>query len=196
MRKKLIAILGGRSENCGPEAMTFAESVGRELARRGYGLVTGGEGGIAAAACKGAVEEGGQTIGLLKWNKPDDCDPNITFAIPTSMDLARSNPLNWAGDGVIAFDGRFGTLGEIALALDTERPLVVTGTPVLLAAEAFAVRTCRVIPGNDIANVTLVVDTLEELMAAQVTPPTRPDALDGPGAVDGRAQDGKAQASL
>jgi uncharacterized protein (TIGR00725 family) len=177
MRKKLVAILGGRPENCAPAAVGFAEAVGRELAERGYGLVTGGDGGIANAACKGAVEAGGHTIALLKFNKPDDCGPYTTYAIPTSMDLARSNPLNWAGDGIIAFDGRFGTLGEIALALDTERPLVVTGHPLLLTPEAFAVPTCRVVPGNDLANVRLVVDTLEELMASPVVPPTRPDAL-------------------
>ncbi|MEV4412410.1 hypothetical protein [Catellatospora sp. NPDC049609] len=179
MRRKLVAILGGRLENTGPEAMAFAEAIGRELAQRGYGLVTGGDGGIANAACKGAVEAGGQTIALLKFNKPTDCGPYTTWAIPTSMDLARSNPLNWAGDGIIAFDGRFGTMGEIALALDTERPLVVTGDPTLLTDAAFDVPTCRVIRGNALANVMLVVDTLEKLMDDAVVPPTRPDATPG-----------------
>jgi uncharacterized protein (TIGR00725 family) len=174
MRRKLIAIIGGRAENCNPDAIRLAYAVGRELASRGYGLVTGGDDGAAAAASQGAIEAGGDTIALLKWNRADDCGPYTTFAIPTSMDLARSNLLNWAGDGAVAFDGGYGTLGEIALALDTERPLVVTGRAALFDRSAFDVSTCRFLPGNDLVNVGLIVQTLESLMAVAVRPPSRP----------------------
>ena len=176
MRRRTVSVIGGRAQNTDVTSLILAKAVGAEIGRRGYGLISGGDDGIAAAANAGCIEAGGQTLALLKWNRLTDCGPNVTWAIPTSMDLARSNILNWSGDGVIAFAGAFGTLGEIALALDTERPLVILGEPAYLRLPATAlVPRCAVLPSPTPDDVTAILDTLEALIDTGVLPPVRPD---------------------
>ncbi|GGY58229.1 GNAT family N-acetyltransferase [Streptomyces xanthochromogenes] len=175
-RRRAIAVLGGRPGNAGSDVLRLAEKVGEELARRGYGLISGGEGGVAAAANKGCRAVGGDTLALLKWNRLADAEDGTTWALPTSMDLARSNILNWCGDGMIAFEGRYGTLTEIGLALDTGRPLLVLGHHPFLTAEAFAAPTCRVVPDPSPEQAAELVDLLEELITAGEGASVRPGA--------------------
>lgn len=165
-RRRAIAVLGGRPGNAGADVLRLAEMIGKELAQRGYGLISGGEGGVAAAANKGCQAVGGDTLALLKWNRLADAEDGTTWALPTSMDLARSNILNWCGDGMIAFEGRYGTLTEIGLALDTGRPLLVLGNHPFLTAEAFEAPTCRVVPNPRVEDAAELVDLLETLIAA------------------------------
>lgn len=176
MRNRAIAVLGGRAGNAGSGALELADAIGTEIGRRGYGMVTGGDGGIAESAQRACVAAGGQTLGLLKWNRLDDATDCTTWALPTSMDLARSNILNWAGDGVIAFEGRYGTLGEIALALDTGRPLVVLGEQPFLDARALDAPTCRHFPDPKPKDAASILDSLEELIAVCAPAPVRPGA--------------------
>ena len=176
VRRRAVSILGGRAGNAGGGTLELAEAVGAELGRRGYAVVTGGDGGVARAASRGCVSAGGESIALLKWNRLDDCGPNVTLALPTSMDLARSNILNWAGDGVIAFEGRFGTLSEIALALDTARPLLILGRPRFLDPQALDAPSCQVMAEPSVAQAASIVDALESLIAKLQPPPVRPTA--------------------
>lgn len=175
-RRRAIAVLGGRPGNAGADVLRLAEMIGEELAKRGYGVVSGGEGGVAAAANKGCKAVGGDTLALLKWNRLSDAEDGTTWALPTSMDLARSNILNWCGDGMIAFEGRYGTLTEIGLALDTGRPLLVLGNHPFLTAEAFAAPTCRVVPDPRPEDAADLVDLLETLIAAGEQASVRPGA--------------------
>jgi uncharacterized protein (TIGR00725 family) len=183
--RRLVGILGGRSFNIrGEEPLRFAEAVGAALARRGYGIVTGGDDGIGAAACKGCSENGGITIAVLKEAHTGNCSPWITIAIPTSFDLARSVILNWSAQAFVAFEGAYGTMFEIALALDTRRPLVITGEQRLLRLEAVDEPTCRVIRGNDVANAERVVDAIEAFETGETLATGSPGP--GPGVLDGR----------
>lgn len=180
-----MAILGGRAGNSGSAALALAEAIGSELGRRGYGVVSGGDGGVATAANRGCAAAGGATLALLKWNRLDDSGPEVTWSIPTSMDLARSNILNWAGDGIIAFEGRYGTLSEIALALDTARPLVVLGEQPFINPAALEAPTCRVITHPRPEDAAEIVDLLESLIEAAWLPPVRPTAALFPDDLDG-----------
>lgn len=175
-RRRAIAVLGGRPGNAGNDALRLAELIGEELARRGYGVISGGEGGVAAAVNKGCQAVGGDTLALLKWNRLSDAEDGTTWALPTSMDLARSNILNWCGDGMIAFEGRYGTLTEIGLALDTGRPLLVLGNHPFLTAEALDAPTCRVVPDPRPEDAAGLVDLLEALIADGEQASVRPGA--------------------
>ncbi|WP_171168868.1 GNAT family N-acetyltransferase [Streptomyces sp. I05A-00742] len=175
-RRRAIAVLGGRPGNAGADVLRLAEMIGKELAKRGYGVVSGGEGGVAAAANAGCRAVGGDTLALLKWNRLSDAEDGTTWALPTSMDLARSNILNWCGDGMIAFEGRYGTLTEIGLALDTGRPLLVLGHHPFLTAEAFEAPTCRVVPDPRPEDAAELVDLLETLIANGEQASVRPGA--------------------
>ncbi len=118
----LISVIGGSS--CSAANAQLAEDVGRELALRGATVVCGGLTGVMAAVCRGAHQAGGHTIALLPGDDPRAANPDVEFAIPTGLGHARNVIVARAGRAVIAIDGSYGTLSELALAL-------VYGTPVV-----------------------------------------------------------------
>ena len=120
----MISVIGG--EAAGPEALDIAEKVGREIARRGATLVCGGRGGVMEAACRGARQAGGHTIGIMPGRGHDDSPPNqyVEFPVFTGLGFARNIMVVLSGDAVIAIDGSYGTLSEISYALIHGVPVV------------------------------------------------------------------------
>ncbi|HEV7845102.1 MAG TPA: TIGR00725 family protein, partial [Thermoleophilaceae bacterium] len=104
------------------------ETVGRELAERGAMLVCGGLGGVMEAACRGAKEAGGTTVGVLPGNDRLDANAFVDIAIPTGLGQGRNVILVRAGDALLAVGGGHGTLSEIALALRLGKRVVGLGT--------------------------------------------------------------------
>ncbi|WP_457614030.1 TIGR00725 family protein [Methanopyrus sp.] len=117
-----IAVIGsGRAPE---DVLNLAEELGREIARRGHVLVCGGRGGIMEAACRGAREECGVTVGILPGEERDEANPYVDVAIPTGLGEARNALVVRAGDVVIAVAGGWGTLSEISLAKKMGKPVV------------------------------------------------------------------------
>lgn len=58
-----VSVIGGSS--VGTELYEQAREVGGLLAERDHEIVCGGLGGVMEAACRGASEAGGHTIGIL-----------------------------------------------------------------------------------------------------------------------------------
>lgn len=117
-----ISVIGGASPT--DEAKNLAYEVGKELARREVALVCGGLAGVMEASCRGAKEEGGTTIGILPGNEPGEANPYVDFKICTGMGFSRNPIVVRSGLSVIAIDGSFGTLSEIAYALSEHIPVV------------------------------------------------------------------------
>jgi uncharacterized protein (TIGR00725 family) len=119
---------------CGPDPApdqqveAQAEAVGRLIARAGAVLVCGGLEGVMEAACRGAVAEGGMTVGILPDLDRRRANRYLTYSIPTGMGEMRNTLLVRAADALIAIAGEFGTLSEIAFALKTGVPVVGLGT--------------------------------------------------------------------
>jgi uncharacterized protein (TIGR00725 family) len=107
-----------------PEEIATAEEVGRLLAERGAVLVCGGLGGVMEAACRGAKEDGGRTVGILPGSDRAAANPHVDVAIATGLGEARNALVVRAADVLIAVGGAYGTLSEIALALKTGTPVV------------------------------------------------------------------------
>ena len=101
----------------------LARSVGALLAASGVTVLTGGLGGVMAAAASGAICAGGTAIGLLPGSTRAEGSPH-TVLLPTGLGEMRNALLVRAADGVIAIGGSWGTLSEIALALRTGVPVV------------------------------------------------------------------------
>jgi uncharacterized protein (TIGR00725 family) len=120
----MISVIGG--EASGPEALDIAERVGREIAQSGATLVCGGRGGVMEAACRGAREAGGHTIGIMPGRGHEDSPPNpyVEFPVFTGMGFARNVIVVLSADAVIAIDGSYGTLSELAYALINDLPVV------------------------------------------------------------------------
>lgn len=122
----LIAVVGARDAS--PQALQAAEAVGREIAARGHTVICGGLTGVMEAACRGARAEGGHTIGLLPGRDRADANPYVEFVIPTGLNVARNAVVALAADAMIAIGGAYGTLSEIAFALQYGRPVIGLGT--------------------------------------------------------------------
>jgi len=118
----LISVVGG--DAAPPEVLAQAEELGRELARRGCTVVCGGRGGVMEAVCRGARAEGGHTIGILPGVDRGDANSYVEFPILTGMGYARNVAVVLSGEAVIAVDGSYGTLSEIAHALNHGRPVI------------------------------------------------------------------------
>jgi uncharacterized protein (TIGR00725 family) len=122
----LIAVIGG--DRPPDSAARDAEVVGRLLARNGCTVICGGRGGIMEAACRGAREEGGHTIGILPGTDPADANPFVEFPIVSGIGHARNSMVVLSAAAVIAVDGSYGTLSEIAYALTYGKPVVGLAT--------------------------------------------------------------------
>lgn len=118
----IIAVIG--AGRCSREIAQTAEDVGRELGKRGVTLVCGGLGGVMEAVCRGAKETGGQTIGILPGFSRQDANPYVDIPIVTGLGEARNIIVVRTAQAVIAVNGEYGTLSEIAYALKLGIPVV------------------------------------------------------------------------
>ena len=122
----VIGVIGGN--RCPAEITRQAVDTGREIARRGGILVCGGRGGVMRAACKGAKEKNGITIGIMPGSSREDANQYVDIPIVTGMGVARNVIIARTVHGAIAIDGRYGTLTEIAFCLEFGKPVVGLGT--------------------------------------------------------------------
>lgn len=118
---RYVGVVGGAS--CDEETARVAREVGRLVASSGGIVVCGGLGGVMEAACRGAADGGGTSIGILPGDGREDANPYVTIAVPTGLGEARNALVVRTSDALIAIGGEFGTLSEIALALKTGRPV-------------------------------------------------------------------------
>lgn len=116
-----VSVIGGSRIDDGTEEV--ARTVGALLAERGHTIVCGGLGGTMEAACRGAREADGETIGILPGEDRRAANRWVTTPIATGLGNARNVLVVLNGDAVIAIDGAAGTLSELGHALDYRRPI-------------------------------------------------------------------------
>jgi len=126
MSHVFVAVVGGST--CTAEEARVAEAVGRGLAGRGAALVCGGLGGVMEAACRGAKSAGGLTVGILPGDDRRSANPHVDVPVVTGMGHARNAIVVKTAQAVIAIDGSYGTLSEIALALQNGIAVIGLGT--------------------------------------------------------------------
>jgi len=117
-----LAVIG--ASKASPEIYELAVAVGREAARRGWIVITGGLGGVMEAAARGAQEAGGLTVGILPGGDRGEANPYIQVAVATHIRHARNSIIAHTADALIAVDGEYGTLSEIALGLKLGKPVI------------------------------------------------------------------------
>lgn len=125
MTKKIQILVVGHNENgCTPEAAALAYETGMEVAKSGAVLITGGLGGVMKAACHGAKNAGGLTVGIIPQNEPSFANEYCDIVIPSGMGLARDFLNALSADGVIVIGGGSGTLSETCAAYMHKKPIV------------------------------------------------------------------------
>jgi uncharacterized protein (TIGR00725 family) len=121
-----VAVVGPHEATAQEQAA--AEAIGRALAEAGAVVITGGHGGVMAAACRGASGGGGLSVGILPGSRRAEANEWVSIALPTGMGELRNGLVVRAADVVIAVGGAFGTLSEVALALKTAVPVIGVDT--------------------------------------------------------------------
>jgi uncharacterized protein (TIGR00725 family) len=137
--RRLIGVVG-KGRNCPAEVYDLALQVGRMVGRHAAAciLVTGGLGGAMTAAACGAREAGGLSIGLLPALSDRTTGENPCLDIPINTGVTahiRNVILASAVDVLIAVPGSHGTLQEMILALDMEKPVWAVGEHVVQLPE-------------------------------------------------------------
>jgi uncharacterized protein (TIGR00725 family) len=119
----LIAVVGpGDTDDA--TLLADAADVGRLAAQSGHDVVTGGLGGVMAAASRGAHDAGARVVGVLPGDDPAAANEWVDEAIATGLGQGRNATLVAMADAVIGVGGSWGTLSEIALARRLGKPVV------------------------------------------------------------------------
>ncbi|UCE65495.1 MAG: TIGR00725 family protein [Candidatus Zixiibacteriota bacterium] len=126
MNKIIIGVIGGSAGN--EKVRKTAYEVGKLIAEAGALLVCGGLSGVMEAACKGAREAGGTTIGILKGRSIEDANPYVDIPVATGLGHGRNLVIINTARALIAISGRYGTLSEIAFAIQSGKPVFGLGT--------------------------------------------------------------------
>jgi uncharacterized protein (TIGR00725 family) len=153
------------------EICALAREVGRLLAECGSLVLTGGLGGVMAAAAEGAAAAGGLSIGLLPGTDRVDGNTHSTVLIPTGLGELRNALLVRSADGLVAVGGSWGTLSEIALARRAEVPMVCLEGWSVIAADGSPV------PLETAASPAAAVQRVLELIEGRGA--GRPGKMDG-----------------
>ena len=125
MKNRQILVIGNNDNGCTPELEKLAYDVGSEVAKSNSTLISGGLGGVMRAACHGAQESGGITVGIIPQDDPSHANEFCNIVIPTGMGLTRDFLTALSADGVIVVGGGSGTLSEICAAYMHKKPIVV-----------------------------------------------------------------------
>lgn len=123
-RQLIIGVMGGGKASA--EAIKNAYRLGKLIAENGWILLNGGRNaGIMDASAKGAKDGGGLTIGILPDADTHRVSRYIDIPILTGMGNARNCINVLSSDIVVACNGKMGTLSEIALALKSEKHVIL-----------------------------------------------------------------------
>jgi uncharacterized protein (TIGR00725 family) len=129
-RVPVVAVIGSASA-LEPAITALCEELGGALMAGGFRLVTGGCGGVMEAVARGARQHPawveGRIIALLPSYRRSEANAFSDIVIPTGLQLARNVLVAASADVVIAIDGGAGTLSELALAWQLERPVIALG---------------------------------------------------------------------
>jgi len=123
-KKRQILVIGNNTNGCTPKHEKLAYEIGTEIAKSNSVLITGGLGGVMAAASHGAHDANGLTVGIIPQDDARMANEFCDIVIPTGIGLARDFLNALTADGVIIVGGGSGTLSEVCAAYMHKKPMV------------------------------------------------------------------------
>lgn len=116
----------GPGENATPDENELAYELGRAIAKAGWITLTGGRSfGVMDASLKGAVEEGGLTIGILPGDSDKNSSDHAQIKIITSMGSGRNYISVLSSHILVVLGMAAGTASEVALALKSRKKVIL-----------------------------------------------------------------------
>lgn len=138
----IVSVFGASGARAGDADYAAGVAVGRDLAANGFAVVTGGYGGIMEAACRGAADAGGKTIGVTApsvFPGRVGANPWVQHEIAATDLIERIRIMMEMSAAFIAMPGSIGTLAELMVAWNlafvaplSERefgPVIAVGDP-------------------------------------------------------------------
>jgi uncharacterized protein (TIGR00725 family) len=146
-----------------------AYAVGRGVAEHGAVLVTGGTGGVMEAACHGAADSGGLSVGFLPYADPARANPYVSLVFPTGLGTVRNILTARCCDAIVMVGGGVGTLNELTIAYDAGVPtIVIEGTTGWADRLRGAIEDGKWLDDRHVVEVTFVGDPTSAVTAALV----------------------------
>ncbi len=127
-RQIRIGVIGNGTNLISEPVVKISQEVGKIIAQNNAILVCGGLDGVMKFAAKGAKQAGGTTIGILPYESIDNANPYIDIPIATGLGEARNILVVRNSDVLVAIEGRYGTLSEIAFALKLHKTVIGLNT--------------------------------------------------------------------
>ena len=116
----------------------LTETIAGELARSGYGVITGGGPGIMEAANKGAFEAGGVSIGLnISLPHEQAANPYTNFPLNFKYFFVRKVMFMKYSMAFICMPGGYGSLDELFESLTLIQTQRVKPFPIVLVGSTF-----------------------------------------------------------
>jgi len=114
----LVAVFGSSTIRPGEPAWDLALACGRELARAGADVMTGGYNGAMEACSQGAHEAGGHVVGVTVelFERRGPVNRWVRERVHTDRLYTRLEHLVERADGFVVLPGSIGTLTELFLA--------------------------------------------------------------------------------
>ena len=124
-RKIIVGVMGPGNKATATDLQNAYE-LGKLIAQQGWVLLTGGRNiGVMDAANIGAKAANGLTIGILPTADPNTISEAVDIAIITDIGNARNNINVLSSNVVIACGIGAGTASEIALALKSNKKVIL-----------------------------------------------------------------------
>jgi uncharacterized protein (TIGR00730 family) len=131
-----VTVFGSARTRSGEAAYQQAEEIGRELARAGYTLITGGGPGQMEAVNKGALEAGGRSVGIaIEVPHEDKPNPYLTTTLSFRYFFVRKVMFVKYSRAFVFLPGGFGTLDEMFEIVTLIQTGKIPTCPVVLFGE-------------------------------------------------------------
>src|SRR2546429_1672285 len=133
-----VAIFGSARTQPGSPDYRYAEAMGRAIAQAGYAVITGGGPGDMEAVNKGALEAGGESVGLA-IELPYELKPNpyLTRTLSFRYFFVRKVMFVKYSQAFVILPGGFGTLDELFEAITLIQTRKIKPFPVILVGKEY-----------------------------------------------------------
>jgi uncharacterized protein (TIGR00730 family) len=133
-----VSCFGSARVQRGDDLYELGRATGRELARRGFAVITGGGPGVMEAINRGCREEGGFSIGCnIELPHEQSVNEFVELGVEFRYFFVRKTMFVKYAKGFVFFPGGYGTLDELFEALTLLQTGKIDHIPIVLFGREF-----------------------------------------------------------